>query len=164
MLDGYYLLFEKYLQEKKLYWKIGQSLEERLRGGKLVKNLKTFWLNDKTITVFGFGMMWRIMQLSEDVIHLGWNILFDVHYSLQPPKAAFISRKKNWSQIIHLVLNSQYYYCVAYNKAQSGSVLRLHVLKKDKIHHFHIVHNKPFFVPAKVHLIYGGGERTNGQK
>ena len=74
------------------------------------------------------------------------------------------SQKKNWSQIIHLVLNSQYYYCVAYNKAQSGSVLRLHVLKKDKIHHFHIVHNKPFFVPAKVHLIYGGGERTNGQK
>ena len=43
--DGCYLLFEEYLQEKNMCLyaetlpKIGQSLEESLRGGKLVKNL-----------------------------------------------------------------------------------------------------------------------------
>ena len=47
-LDGCYLLFEEYLQEKNMclypetFPKIGQSLEESLRGGKLVKNLKIF--------------------------------------------------------------------------------------------------------------------------
>ena len=44
---------------------IGQSLEESLRGGKLVKN---FWMNIKQL--FGFRTIWRIMQISEDVIHL----------------------------------------------------------------------------------------------
>ena len=51
--------------------KKGQSLEESLAGGKLVKNLKIFWTNDKTIIEFGFRMMWGIMQILEDVIHLG---------------------------------------------------------------------------------------------
>ena len=51
--------------------KKGQSLEESLSGGKLVKNLKIFWMIDKTIIEFGFRLMWGIMQISEDVIHLG---------------------------------------------------------------------------------------------
>ena len=48
LLDGCCLLFEEYLKEKNLcmilkpYRKIGQCLEENLRGGSLVKNLKTF--------------------------------------------------------------------------------------------------------------------------
>ena len=41
----------------KLCPKIGQSIEESLRRGKLLKNLKTFSMNDKTITEFGFRMM-----------------------------------------------------------------------------------------------------------
>ena len=55
----------------KLCRKIGQSLEESLRGGKHVKDLKIFWMNNKTIIEFGFRRIWRIMQISEDVIHLG---------------------------------------------------------------------------------------------
>ena len=50
---------------------LGQSLEESLAGGGLVKNLKIFWMNDKTIIEFGFRMMWGIMQISKDVTHLG---------------------------------------------------------------------------------------------
>ena len=44
-LDGFYLLFEEYLQDEipvytlKPYREIGQSFEESLPGGKLVKNL-----------------------------------------------------------------------------------------------------------------------------
>ena len=55
LLDGCYLFFEDYLQEKKLCLypetvpKLGQSLEESLAGGGLVKNFKIFWKNDKTI-------------------------------------------------------------------------------------------------------------------
>ena len=38
-----------------------QSLEEiSLRGGKLVKNFKMFWMNNKTIIEFRFSVMWRI--------------------------------------------------------------------------------------------------------
>ena len=51
--------------------KLGQSLEESLAGGGLVKNLKIVWMNDKTIIEFGFRMMWGIMQISKDVTHLG---------------------------------------------------------------------------------------------
>ena len=50
--------------------KLGQSLEESLAGAGLVKNLKIFWMNDKTIIEFGFRMMWGIMQTSKDVTHL----------------------------------------------------------------------------------------------
>jgi len=48
LLDGCYLLFEEYLEEKNVclypepYRQIGQCLEESLPGGSLVKNLKTF--------------------------------------------------------------------------------------------------------------------------
>ena len=47
-MDACHLLFEEYLQEKKCVYvlklcrKIGQCLEESLRGGKLVKNLNMF--------------------------------------------------------------------------------------------------------------------------
>ena len=51
-------------------WKINQSFEESLRGGKLVKNLEIFWMNNKTIIEFGFRLM-RIMQISEVVFHIG---------------------------------------------------------------------------------------------
>ena len=48
---------------------IGQSVNERLREGELVKNLKVF-LNErkKIIIEFRFRMMWRIMQITEDRI------------------------------------------------------------------------------------------------
>ena len=47
------------------------SLEECLQEGKLVKNLEIFWMNNKRIIEFGFCTMWKSMQISEDVIHLG---------------------------------------------------------------------------------------------
>ena len=60
LLNGCYLLFEEYEEEKnkkktsvyilKPYREIGQSLEESLRGGKLIKNLEIFWMNNKIIT------------------------------------------------------------------------------------------------------------------
>ena len=54
--------------------KKSQSSEESQRGGKLVRNLKIFWLNNEIYIyiTFGFCMMWRIMQISEDFIHWGW--------------------------------------------------------------------------------------------
>ena len=54
--------------------KESQSSEESQRGGKLVRNLKIFWLNNEIYIyiAFGFRMMWRIMQISEDFIRWGW--------------------------------------------------------------------------------------------
>ena len=48
----------------KPYLQIGQCLKKSLPGGSLVKNLKTFWMNNnrKTIIEFGIRMIWRIMQ------------------------------------------------------------------------------------------------------
>ena len=71
VIDGCYLLFEEYLQEKKgsIYIlnpcrEIGLSFEKSLRGGKLVKNFEIFWMSNKTIIEFGFRVMWRVMQWS----------------------------------------------------------------------------------------------------
>ena len=39
-----------------------QTLEESLRLGKVVKNLKISWINNETIIeLFGLQMMWEIM-------------------------------------------------------------------------------------------------------
>ena len=51
---------------------IGQRFEESLREGKLVYNkLEIFLMTNKTIIESGFRKMKRIMQILEDVIHLG---------------------------------------------------------------------------------------------
>ena len=52
--------------------KKSQSSEESQRGGKLVRNLKIFWMNNEIYIAFGFRMIRRIMQISEDFIHWGW--------------------------------------------------------------------------------------------
>ena len=52
--------------------KKSQSSEESQRGDKLVRNLKIFWMNNEIYIAFGFRMMRRIMQISEDFIHWGW--------------------------------------------------------------------------------------------
>ena len=45
-------------------------------GGKLVLamflNLELFWMNNKAIIEFGFRIIWRIMEISQGVIRLGW--------------------------------------------------------------------------------------------
>ena len=74
-MDVIYCLSSICKKKKSVYilkpsWKINQSFEESLRGGKLVKNLEIFWMNDKTIIEFGFRLM-RIMQISEVVFHIG---------------------------------------------------------------------------------------------
>ena len=51
---------------------IGQSFEESLQEGKLVYNkLEILWMTNRTIIEFGFRKMKRIMQILEDVFHLG---------------------------------------------------------------------------------------------
>ena len=69
-LDGSYLLFRCICKEKHLFtsWNRAEEYATILRWGRLVKNGEIFGMNNKTI---GFHMMWRIMQISEDVIHLG---------------------------------------------------------------------------------------------
>ena len=74
-MDVIYCLSRICKKQKSVYilkpsWKINQSFEESLRGGKLVKNLEIFWMNNKTIIEFGFRLM-RIMQISEVVFHIG---------------------------------------------------------------------------------------------
>ena len=60
----------------KLWQKRGQSLDESLRRGKLVKNFKIFWMNNKTIIEFSFRVLWRIMQISVDVTLLRSALFF----------------------------------------------------------------------------------------
>ena len=74
-MDVIYCLSSIWKKQKSVYilkpsWKINQSFEESLRGGKLVKNLEIFWMNNKTIIEFGFRLI-RIMQISEVVFHIG---------------------------------------------------------------------------------------------
>ena len=38
-------------------------------------NYELFWINKKTITEFGFRIIWRVMEISEG------NILLDLHNS-----------------------------------------------------------------------------------
>ena len=40
-------------------------------------NGEIFLMNTKTIIEFGFGRIWKILLISEGVIHLGNNTLFD---------------------------------------------------------------------------------------
>ena len=87
LLDGIYLIyFFKSICKKtygfilKLWQKRGQSLDESLRRGKLVKNFKIFWMNNKTIIEFTFRVLWRIMQISVDVI-LPRSALFFISYT-----------------------------------------------------------------------------------
>ena len=57
------------------------------------------------LTVFGFGMMWRIMQRLEDVIHLGWIILFDLHNSLQPRIAKkLVSNNLSSLELLNIII------------------------------------------------------------
>ena len=50
-------------------------------------------------------MMWRIMQLLEDVIHLGWNILFDLHNSLQPRTAKkLLSNNLSSLELLNIII------------------------------------------------------------
>ena len=38
-------------------------------------------MNNKTVIEFGFGIIWRIMEISEGVICRGRNTLLDLHNS-----------------------------------------------------------------------------------
>ena len=65
-----------------------ESIEDELNidGGKnvlaLFLNKELFWMNNKTVIEFGFGIIWRIMEIPEgDVIRRGRNTLLDLHNS-----------------------------------------------------------------------------------
>ena len=57
------------------------------------KNWEIFGMNNKAIIEFGFRRIWRILQISEGVIHLGlrpiWVTLLDLLNSSYPTKAEF---------------------------------------------------------------------------
>ena len=44
-------------------------------------NKELFWMNNKTVIEFGFGIIWRIMEIPEGVIRRGRNTLLDLHNS-----------------------------------------------------------------------------------
>ena len=64
-----------------------ESIEDELNidGGKHVLamflNKELFWMNNKTVIEFGFGIIWRIMEIPEGVIRRGRNTLLDLHNS-----------------------------------------------------------------------------------
>ena len=64
-----------------------ESIEDELNidGGKHVLamflNKELFWMNNETVIEFGFGIIWRIMEISEGVIRRGRNTLLDLHNS-----------------------------------------------------------------------------------
>ena len=55
----------------------------RLASFSLFLNLELFWKNNNTIIEFGFRRIWRVLQISEGVIHL------DLQHSSYPTKAKF---------------------------------------------------------------------------
>ena len=77
---GCYLLFEGYLQEKKISVfilsptvpKNRPKFWRKSRGSTLVKNLENFW---KTIIEFDYCMMQRIMLISEAFTYPAWMII-----------------------------------------------------------------------------------------
>ena len=82
----------------KLCPKIGWSLKESLQGGKLVKNLKIFWMNNKTIFEFGFQTLWRIIQPHSTIINYIQNsketVYSRLHYLFQQ---VCNKESENWS-------------------------------------------------------------------
>ena len=108
------------------------------------------------LTVFGFDMMWRIMQLLEDVIHLGWNILFDLHNSLQPRIAKkLVSNNLSSLELLNIIIvlpvaklnQVLYYVCMSWKNIKF-----------------------PTFTLSVINLVYTGekicissGEQTNRQ-
>ena len=70
--------FEEYLQGKTygLSWNNAEKQAKVLKKvfekvSLFITNLEIFWMTNKTIIEFGFRKMKRIMQILEDVIHLG---------------------------------------------------------------------------------------------
>ena len=70
--------FEAYLQGKTygLSWNNAEKYAKVLKKvfekvSLFITNLEIFWMTNKTIIEFGFRKMKRIMQILEDVIHLG---------------------------------------------------------------------------------------------
>ena len=70
--------FEEYLQGKTygLSWNNAEKQANVLKKvfekvSLFITNLEIFWMTNKTIIEFGFHKMKRIMQILEDVIHLG---------------------------------------------------------------------------------------------
>ena len=55
----------------------------RLASFSLFLNLELFWKNNNTIIEFSFSRIWRVLQISEGVIHL------DLQHSSYPTKAKF---------------------------------------------------------------------------
>ena len=45
--------------------------KQRAKRRNSIKNGEIFWMNNKAIIEFGFRRIWRILQISESVIHLG---------------------------------------------------------------------------------------------
>ena len=62
-------------------WETSASRE---RGAKVAKNLEIFRMNNEIIIEYGFCMIWRIVQISEAVIHIGLRSQSSYHFSRRP--------------------------------------------------------------------------------
>ena len=68
--------------------------EENPQGGKVVMNLEIFWII--RIMEFGFPMIWRIKQISEDASQLG----FSPRCKTSSPIFIFLNHRNNLIQIL----------------------------------------------------------------
>lgn len=75
-LDGWQLLFEKYLLEETSFHFPNRKIFED-RNFKIIDRIKhvlkwkIFGIINKTITGFDFSMIWKVVQIGEGVINLG---------------------------------------------------------------------------------------------
>ena len=55
--------------------------KQRAKRRNSIKNGEIFWMNNKAIIEFSFCRIWRILQISESVIHPPWSAEFFISYS-----------------------------------------------------------------------------------
>ena len=72
MLSTFY--YTEYLQEKKSVLDAtepkNRTVLKKVHGEACLLGIKIFWMSNKTIIEFSFRMLWRIMPISESIIHL----------------------------------------------------------------------------------------------
>ena len=64
----YWTVDRKNLGTRLWFWWAGKQRAKRRNS---IKNGEIFWMNNKAVIEFGFRRIWRILQISESVIHLG---------------------------------------------------------------------------------------------
>ena len=83
--------------------------KQRAKRRNYITNGEIFWMNNKSIIEFSFRRIWRILQISESVIHLGrrprWitpSLICRILHILRKPNS--IIAKYSWSKFCVLLL------------------------------------------------------------